>query len=609
MIPLPPSFWGVFPACLALAAASLWWLADRATSDRRLRWIALGSFGLRVGLGAALFIISEQRWALFRSLQAAPGFWVFGLDSPTYHHYAMLNVDAWRRGLPLPNPGIEFEYFAIVAAVYRFVGAHPLYPVLLNCWLASATGLLAFLIGRRLFDHRAALTAAALVSFWPSSLLWSSQLLKDPLTWCLTFTILYLLLLLAPGASHGSGAEAASARRPWRTLALWAGLGLSVLACTRLRFYLGMTLSAAALVVLGPAAALAAWRGQARRGRRYAGVLVAVILCTLLARTLNTYRLLSPRQPDRGHIGRAVESWQRGALVDAIHHFEQARAWDPREEEAYLGLAAVYLRLGGLHEAALFYQQHLHYKHFNFTKRPEVEAMLLRLREALESPRPEGDAPRMAELSAAAAALSSLAPGRHPTRESRLDVLTQSLARLGERLRSSVAEATPRQFDRWRASFVHAGGRSVVDPDRAIATVGQLAAYLPRALAVSLLAPFPWQWLELRGSTGSMRLLSGLDMLLLYWLLTALPFGLRELLRRRSAAGLVITVFIALLAAGLSLVVANLGILFRLRLLFVLPLAVVASGGDPLGRARQAVGWLRRRRARPLAAGEAVSWR
>ncbi len=94
-------------------------------------------------------------------------------------------MDAWEKGTELPDPGLGIEYFFVVAAVYKLLGCHPLYPALFNSWLSSLSGLLAYLIGRRLFDQRAAVISAVLVSFWPSSLLWSTQLLKDSLSWSL----------------------------------------------------------------------------------------------------------------------------------------------------------------------------------------------------------------------------------------------------------------------------------------------------------------------------------------------------------------------------------------------------------------------------------------
>ena len=607
---MPTSFWRVGLVCLGLAglgATSLRWLVDRAGGGRRLRWILLSSFGLRALLAIALFVISDQRWPILRSLQSARGFWVFGLDGPLYHDFGARIVEAWTHGLSLPNPVIGFEYFAFVAAVYRILGCHPLYPILLNVWLAAVTGLLAFLLARRLFHHRAALTAAVLVGFWPSSLIWSSQLLKDALSWCVLFAALYLLLRLALPLPQGSGADRASRLgvgraigSVGRALGLWLALAAAVILCSRLRFYVGTIFAVAVFAVFLPAAAAAVLRRAPGRGLRYAGLLATVVLCTLFARTLNTYRLASPPMPDRGDVRLAVEHWRRGGLAEAANAFEAAMSLDPTYEEIYLSLGAVYLQQGDLANAARIYAAHL--EHADFARHAEVQALLGTIRKAGPSA-----GLRMRNLVGNATALSALASGDIPKQDSRLQLLTQYAAGLDDQVWRSAADATPTWLDLRRSSYVVAGGYSVVDARVKISTLGQLARYLPRALAIGWLAPFPWQWFDAHGSTGGMRIVGGCEMALVYLLLLLSLVGVRELVQRRSLIGLVTLLFIALMSAGLSLVVANLGILFRLRLLFLLPLVVVAAGGDPLLRCRWAWSRVAGRMAHPAQPQRTVS--
>ena len=83
---MPTSFWWVGLVSLGLwglGAASLRWLAGQATSDRRLRRIVLGSFGLRTLLAVAFFVISDQRWPILRSLQSVPGFCSMTTSEPS----------------------------------------------------------------------------------------------------------------------------------------------------------------------------------------------------------------------------------------------------------------------------------------------------------------------------------------------------------------------------------------------------------------------------------------------------------------------------------------------------------------------------------------------
>lgn len=105
--------------------------------------------------------------------------------------------------------------------------------------------------------------------------------------------------------------------------------------------------------------------------------------------------------------------------------------------------------------------------------------------------------------------------------------------------------------------------------------------YMPRALAVGFLAPFPWQWFDAQGSTGAMRTVAGLEMLLVYLLLPAILLGVVRTLRARRPEGFLLLAVVGVMAIPLSLVVANIGTLFRLRLLFLLPLLLVAAQGEP----------------------------
>jgi len=185
-------------AFILIGGVCLWGLASRLTQDRLASRLLLWAYGVRVVLALILFAASLWHWPFLKSMQTAYGFWVFGGDGLGYHYIGTLIADALAHGVELPRLETAIDYYAVVAAIYRLTGAHPLYPILINCWLAAATGLLACLIARRLADRRVARISAALVSFWPSSLLWSIQLLKDVLCWFLLFLALWLIIRLMP---------------------------------------------------------------------------------------------------------------------------------------------------------------------------------------------------------------------------------------------------------------------------------------------------------------------------------------------------------------------------------------------------------------------------
>ena len=120
-----------------------------------------------------------------------------------------------------------------------------------------------------------------------------------------------------------------------------------------------------------------------------------------------------------------------------------------------------------------------------------------------------------------------------------------------------------------------------MDASAKIGSVCELLAYLPRASTLALLSPFPWQWFDTKGSTGAMRTLAGLEMLLFYLLLPAIAVGFSRLLQPAREPGCYLVGYVLFGLLVVSLVVANLGTLYRLRLQFLLPLLVIAAAGDP----------------------------
>ena len=187
----------------------------------------------------------------------------------------------------------------------------------------------------------------------------------------------------------------------------------------------------------------------------------------------------------------------------------------------------------------------------------------------------------------------------------RINVLKRSIAQMDEQVVMTVSEATPETLGAWRQGFVVTGGHSLMDPMAMISSPGQLLRYAPRALAVGFLAPFPRQWLDIRGSTGVMRAMAGVEMLLWYLLVPCAIVGMWRWVRHPQPGALFLLATIFAIAIPLSLVVANLGTLFRLRLLFLLPLLLVAAAADPIDLYRRlgqrVVGLVGRGTPRPAA--------
>ncbi len=833
----------------------LWWLA-RAPDDRRLRPILLTSFWIRASLGIALYAISFQHWPILPSLHVQDGFWTFALDARLYHSWGVTIAEAWQHGIELPDSGATYDYYAIIAAIYRLLGAHPLYAILLHAWLGALTGWLAYRIGQRLFDARSALRGALLVSFWPSSVLWSTQILRDSISWSLILAVLWLVALMV-------GPDARPLRvRGWRWALQAAALAGATILLARLRVYLGPILVVTALVTLVPAGFMnrrvgrplwrtislisrrvgrPLWRTISLISRRVgrpiwrcarlirrpvvqaawpASVAALVIIAVVVARDLDTTRLVSPAHPEEGHVRLGLQHQRSGDLAQAEVEFKRAiqlRAdYQPayrlladllskanRPEEALevcaswpgadddgamrqcvsqlkarlseqalvrkpdatqaapavppamaqapaapqapgeMGVAppspATSARLGPkprrrrwgkntppeveagpaqsvpdpqsvvlkgevvddgrptntltYHWTQIFGPAPARFAtpnaletrvelpargryNFYFTASdgdlsgfdglfvtveplpntpPKVEAgpaqsvpdpqSVVLKGEVVDDGRPTntltyhwtqifGPAPaRFATPNALETRVELPARGRYnfyftasdgdlsgfdglfvtvegfpvlaapPTEtQPRLALHPPSTAPLMTRLITQgmavVHEMSPQWLSSLRTSVVMGGGE-LMDAQKEILQPFDLITYLPRALLVGFLAPFPQQWFDTSGSTGAMRLFAGVEMAVSYLLLIGLvlrawrairlfgPIGcVRLAIRRMPLGGWFLLVYGLVMGAGVSLVMANMGTLFRIRLLFWLPLLILVAAADPLGSSR-----------------------
>lgn len=694
---MPASLWWKLPIVVGVWFGVLWYVVNRVTRDRPLRRLLLVSYTVRIFLGLAFYLISYWHGPLLRGLQIMNGFWAFGLDANAYHIAGAQIAEAWQRGIDLPDPGLGIEYFAVVAVFYTIFGPSPLYPILFNSLLAASTGLLAYLISRRLLSQRAARIAAALVSFWPSTLIWSSQLLKDSLSSFLVFTVLWLIMttLSQPSSPrHGHPAR-------------WVLLAAAVVLLTRLRFYLGSAFSLATVLVCAPLSVTACAHRRISAGLRGVAVALVVVLATLFARTLNTIKLLSPPHPETGHFRLAVEYWHGGEVQQAEQEFRQAITLNGRYKEAYLGLAALQIQTGRLAEANKVYAYYLEGEepekrlgvkriiariyaeqgNRNLTEGRAEDAvsayesaltfdassaaiyvnlgMALAQQQKFETareilgrawslaqsdeerqeiqiiqehviadaqrkmagetlpltpavPSPYGyqtpvslhdSKENLTALATEVFSLKSHGPAASPVSPvnrafPQFQQLEDSVFQIDDQALKAMRESRPESMGVIRQGFVATKGNALIDPWAQISSPRKLVTYLPRALAIGFFAPFPWQWFDTRGSTGVMRTLAGLEMLLLYFLMPAVLSGVWSVLKQRRPEGVLLVAFVLLTAVPLSLVVANVGTLFRLRLSFLLPLLLLAAG-DPLGCYVQGARWLRARGTRSSAGSAA----
>jgi len=118
---------------------------------------------------------------------------------------------------------------------------------------------------------------------------------------------------------------------------------------------------------------------------------------------------------------------------------------------------------------------------------------------------------------------------------------------------------------------------SNIGGDVQFTSVADIVRFVPRAVVVGFLAPFPRMWFE-TGSYGvAGRLISGAETFVMYLLYAAVGFCMwRE--RRRLTMWLVFLTATAGLI-GLGLVVVNAGALYRIRYVFWIMLIVIAAQG------------------------------
>ncbi|HEX8145389.1 MAG TPA: glycosyltransferase family 39 protein [Pyrinomonadaceae bacterium] len=134
---------------------------------------------------------------------------------------------------------------------------------------------------------------------------------------------------------------------------------------------------------------------------------------------------------------------------------------------------------------------------------------------------------------------------------------------------------------RRRFAIIYSNAGSNLDACVPLWSVADMLRYLPRGVANGFLAPYPNMWLGTGNSVGfSGRLLSGMEMLVIYLIELLAILGLWEGRRRLPVW------FMALFAASgiiaLGLVVINVAVMFRMRYVFSMLLVLLGVRGARL---------------------------
>ena len=293
-----PEFIWIPLACLL--AGSAVFFARVTAGDDALTGLVGVSFVLRCVLAVALFAISAFELPILTSLHREGGLWVFGGDGGGYQEHALKIMDAWRAGAPLSSAfvkdGVPYELYKVLALpmamTYAALGTtSPLNFMLVNAWFAALSGLLAYLLALRLGHHRlAALAAGGLVAFWPSSLVWSTQLLKDSIF--LALLLAALLTVTALLQRYSSSCD----RRGFSRVdaALWIALPMVVFGSVYFRHYMGSLLAIVVASVLGLAVLGSLWRRRWREAVAAVAITGVVGMAVLSGITVDLLNVLSP---------------------------------------------------------------------------------------------------------------------------------------------------------------------------------------------------------------------------------------------------------------------------------------------------------------------------
>ena len=160
-------------------------------------------------VAAAVHVAATITVFVIGHFQLLPGFFdpngigtTFAIDGATYQRLASQMATQWQNyGL---GPWLDIKaplhcrlYSIPFAIAGRVVGHNVLAAEPLNLFYYLCTLSVVYLLGREMFNERAGLLAAAIVAVWPSFLMHSTQLIRDPLAiLCFLALLLVMTLLL-----------------------------------------------------------------------------------------------------------------------------------------------------------------------------------------------------------------------------------------------------------------------------------------------------------------------------------------------------------------------------------------------------------------------------
>ena len=517
--------------------------------SRTLLGVLLASYALRVALALGFYLVSAYELPLFRTLQLPDGFWRFSYDAPSYHVNGARIAEALRGGTVLPqgmvgdHPYIagSYDFFYLVGVVYWAVGAHSLYVPLLNAMLWTATAVLGYGLARRMKGETAGGVAAALMSFWPSSYIWSSQILKDSLAIFLLLLCLKLVIQVWE-------------ERRWSALPAAIVLIPAVFLLTRIRFYLVALLLLA--VVLSIGLTLAVRFRQFRWGSigRALTLLLLLWVPFLVANYVDPFHLLYAGELDilANEINEILEARPEKGPTPVVP-LQEAKAKPETGPTPVVPVQEAKAKPEKGPAPPAPPQE---------VKPEKGRTPAVPLQEA--KAKSEGG-PTPAAIPLKIKPARNLASLLHPHR------LPKIIKLVVQRMIPSNINLAHRTYniqyiETRRTGYARAGGASSFATDVQFRNVWDTAAFLPLSLAYAFYAPFPWEWFSPGRDTGSFKGLAGVETVLMILLTPFLLLGGLRAIRSGRTDAWMILIFGVITIVSLALTVTNFGILFRLRL-------------------------------------------
>ncbi len=608
---------------LLVLVLALWQHATSVSEDPWLWKIVLGSFALRACLGIGLFYASLWQLPILESLQIDGGFWAFAPDGKGYHDATEAALALLANDLPPPQAlGLgEGHYNYILLVLYALLGPHPLIAIILNCWLGAATAVFAYLIGQKLGGTRGARISAVMVTVWPSTLLWSTQILKDPLVIFFSFAITWIVVkALVESANHESYKSVPQLLRTSVSLLLLTVVLLVI------NLYVPIALIMTGIGVMLP---VSVYQLLTPSTRRSSVVLIALSLALLAALPLSglvpTLRtVIAPPDSELTYMGYGQLYLRRGQYDEAIDEYTKALTAAPDFRPGWFNLSVVQKRTGQVAEAKEADQV---WWSTGLSALPRIlrearsatqfapllstvpviteeDRSALTVVDTVDSP----DGLRIVELADLADRDSHMeflvVPERQgpPVAPVAMEWLldepaaNEDSAPASEAVRPTIPSdrtalvTVPRplfpgflgrlevnvlsRLNGIRVGYLNVGGASTQFDFTQFETSFSLVAFFPQAIRNVVLYPLPWEIGS--GLLGSAQVLAAIEALATLVMLPLFVVGVRQVVQRRDAARLFLLLFGLMLALVIGLAIPNLGTVFRKKAFALFPLFLMA---------------------------------